>query len=119
MQNTKIANGNPFTFREALAERLHFDRDWDIEISRADFDALFTKTDERITFTFHGWDGKSYDGESRTARVLRTSLPCYEDCAFIKVGKGVHMIDTEDQVVEKATGLSHPTCDWVTNVGRK
>lgn len=118
MKNTKIANANPFTFRKELTDLLHLDANWETEITREDFECLFTKTTERITFTFHGWDGKSYDGESRTARVLRTNLPGYEDCAFIKVGKSVHLIDMEHQAAEKATGVSHPTCDWVTDVKR-
>lgn len=29
----------------------------------------FTETNEKITFTFGGWDGKSYDGETRTSKV--------------------------------------------------
>lgn len=28
-----------------------------------------TKTSEKITFTFGGWDGKSYNGETRTSEV--------------------------------------------------
>ncbi len=44
-----------------------------IAISRADFEACFTKTAESIEFTFGGWDGKSYGGETRKARILRTA----------------------------------------------
>lgn len=29
----------------------------------------FEKTNEKITFTFGGWDGKSYNGETRTSNV--------------------------------------------------
>ena len=39
-------------------------REYNTAITRADFEAHFTKTKERIEFTFNGWDGKSYDGET-------------------------------------------------------
>lgn len=29
----------------------------------------FTKTGEKVTFTFNGWDGKSYNGEGQTKPV--------------------------------------------------
>lgn len=32
------------------------------------------KTDEKITFTFGGWDGKSYDGETRTQNVYTNPM---------------------------------------------
>ena len=46
-----------------------------IAISRRTFEELFTHTKERIEFTFNGWDGKSYNGESRVARVYRSNFP--------------------------------------------
>jgi len=115
MTNT---NKNSFTFRDALAETLHFDRAWDVTISREDFERLFTKTKESIEFTFRGWDGKSYDGESRKAKVLRTNLPGWEEFRFIKVGKHVHMVDEDGWATEKATGIAHHTVGWVTEVAR-
>ncbi|MBO5743913.1 MAG: hypothetical protein J6R68_06495 [Clostridia bacterium] len=30
---------------------------------------LFVKTNEKVTITFNGWDGKSYNGETRTMNV--------------------------------------------------
>ena len=45
-----------------------------IAISRADYKALFYKTDERIERTFQGLDGKSYDGEARGARVVPMTI---------------------------------------------
>ena len=60
-----------------------------IAISRRTFEEQFTRTKERIEFTFNGWDGKSYDGESRVARIYRSNLPGYEDCIFVKVGKAL------------------------------
>ena len=80
------------------------------------FEELFTHTKERIEFTFNGWDGKSYNGESRVARVYRSNLPGYEDCIFVKVGKALHYIDTEYQVVNKLTGEAHPTAGWLVDV---
>lgn len=87
-----------------------------IAISRRTFEELFTHTKERIEFTFNGWDGKSYDGESRVAHIYRSNLPGYEDCIFVKVGKALHYIDTEDQVVNKLTGEAHPTAGWLVDV---
>ena len=85
-------------------------------ITRADFEAHFTKTRESIRFTFNGWDGKSYDGESRSASVYRTSIPGFENVRLIKVGKGLHYIDEDRMVVEKATGESHPEASWLVDV---
>ena len=84
-------------------------------ISRDDFDRSFTKTKERIEFTFGGWDGKSYDGETRTAYIYHTNIPGYEHHRFIKVGKSVHYI-TDTQVTEKVTGEKHPLVNWLVDV---
>ena len=59
-------------FKEIRAQLVTFN--YGTEITKADFERHFTKTDERITFTFNGWDGKSYDGETRTARILHANL---------------------------------------------
>jgi len=93
-------------------------KNYNTEITRADFEAHFTKTKERIEFTFNGWDGKSYDGESRRAHIYRTDIPGYEDARFIKVGKGLHYIDEESSVLEKATGAFHKEAEWLVDVGR-
>ena len=85
-----------------------FLEDYNTAITREDFETFFTKTKEKVTFTFNGWDGKSYDGESRTATVYRTSIKGYENVRLIKVGKGLHYIDEDRMVIEKATGESHP-----------
>ena len=84
----------------------------------SEFEESFTKTKETVTFTFGGWDGKSYDGESRKARVLRTSIPGYEGIRFIKVGKSLHYIMEDEMRVEKATGESHPEASWLVDVER-
>lgn len=91
---------------------------YNTEITRTEFEALFIKSKERVTFTFNGWDGKSYDGESRTSCVYRTSTPGYEEIRFVKVGKSLHYIDEDDFVTEKATGESHPTASWLVDVAR-
>ena len=97
--------------------RTHFFlEDYITAILREDFERFFTKTKEKVTFTFNGWDGKSYDGEIRTASVYRTSIPGFESVRLIKVGKGLHYIDEDRMVVEKATGESHPEASWLVDV---
>lgn len=91
-------------------------REYNTAITRADFEANFTKTKERIEFTFNGWDGKSYDGEARRACVYRTSIKGYEDARFVKVGKGLHYIDEDSSVLEKATGEYHREAGWLVDV---
>ena len=93
-----------------------FLEDYNTAILREDFERFFTKTKEKVTFTFNGWDGKSYDGESRTASVYRTSIPGFESVRLIKVGKGLHYIYEYRMVVEKATGESHPEASWLVDV---
>ena len=94
-------------------------REFGTAITREDFEAHFRATKEKVTFTFNGWDGKSYDGESRTARIYRTNWEGCEDARFIKVGKGLHLIDEDSRVLEKATGEYHPEADWVLDILRK
>ena len=91
-------------------------REYNTAITRADFEAHFTKTRESVRFTFNGRDGKRYDGESRSARVYRTDLEGCEDARFIKVGKGLHYIDEDSSVLEKATGEYHPEAEWLVDV---
>ena len=103
----------------AYTLRTHFTLgNYDTTITRAEFEARFTKTKETVAFTFNGWDGKSYDGESRKARVLRTNVPGYEDIRFIKVGKHLHYIMEEVMKIEKATGIAHPEASWLVDVER-
>ena len=91
-------------------------KEYNTAITRADFEAHFTKTAESVQFTFNGWDGKSYDGESRKARVYRTSIKGYENARFIKVGKALCYIGEESLILEKATGESHPEAEWLVDV---
>lgn len=87
-------------------------------ITRKDFETHFTKTAESIRFTFNGWDGKSYNGESRNARVYRTDIPGYETARFVKVGKGLHYIDEDSRILEKATGEYHKETEWLVDILR-
>ena len=97
--------------------RTHFFlEDYNTAITRKDFETFFIKTKEKVTFTFNGWDGKSYDGESRRATVYRTTIKGFEGVRLVKVGKGLHYIDENSMVVEKATGQSHPEAEWLVDV---
>ena len=90
--------------------------EYNTAISRTDFEQHFTKTCEKVRFTFNGWDGKSYDGESRNASVYCTDIEGYGDVRFIKVGKHLCYIDEESLVPEKATGEKHPEAEWLVEV---
>ena len=103
----------------AYALRNSFElKDYNTAITKEDFERNFTKTTEKVTFTFNGWDGKSYDGESRSARVIRTKIAGYEDVRFIKVGNHLCYIDEDSLVLEKATGEKHPEVEWLVEVKR-
>lgn len=104
---------NAYTLRNHL-----YLQKYNTEITRAEFEDRFTKIKEKVTFTFNGWDGKSYNGESRSAYIYRTNIEGYENIRLIKVGKGLHYIDEESSVVEKATGESHPEAEWLVDVAR-
>ena len=105
--------------KNAYTLRNHFFlEDYNTAITREDFEAHFTKTKEKVTFTFNGWDGKSYDGESRTASVYRTDIAGYEGVRLVKVGKGLHYIDEDRAILEKATGKTHPEAEWLVDVKR-
>ena len=103
----------------AFALRNHFKLlDRGTAITREAFEACFTKTKEKVTFTFNGWDGKSYNGESRNGYVYRTTVEGFERFKFVKVGKSLHFIDEDYMVTEKATGESHPEASWLIDVER-
>ena len=93
-------------------------REYNTAITREDFENNFHRTAERITFTLNGWDGASYNGESRNAYVYRTTIEGYEDVRFIKVGKGLHYIDEDSEIIEKATGIAHKEAEWLVDVKR-
>ena len=75
-------------------------------------------SEDKVRFTFNGWDGRSYDGESRSAGVYRTDIEGYTDARFVKVGKHLCYIDEESLVTEKATGEKHPEAEWLVKVLR-
>ena len=89
---------------------------YNTSITREAFEAHFTKTKEKVTFTFNGWDGKSYDGESRVASVYRTDIKGYEDVRLVKVGKGLHYIEEDHEVLENATGKYNEQASWLVDV---
>ena len=93
-------------------------RTYNTSIIRSDFEAHLYKTKESIRFTFGGWDGKIYDGESRNAKVYRTSIPGYEEVRLVKVGKGLHYIEEDHEVLEKATGEFHKRASWLVDIER-
>lgn len=85
----KAHESEDFTMTNIYALRNHFElREYQTAITRADFEAHFKATKEKMTFTFGGWDGESYDGESRTARVYRTDIKGYEDAGSSKSARG-------------------------------
>ena len=92
--------------------------EYNTAITREDFEQHFTKTREKVRFTFNGWDGKSYDGESRNASVYRTDFAGFENERFIKAGNHLCYIDEESLVTEKATGEKHPEAEWLVEVKR-
>lgn len=86
----------------------------------------FTKTNEKVEITFNGWDGKSYDGETRKLNVWTTTT--FPQKKFVNIRKGGferidgshYSIDaffevTERMVIEKATGIAHPVADYYTS----
>ena len=87
-------------------------------ITREESEGSCPRTRESVRFTFNGWDGKSYDGESRSAKVYRTSLPGYENTRFVKVGKALCYIDEDSSILEKATGEYHKEAEWLVDVLR-
>lgn len=63
-----------------------------------------TRTSDRVEFTLNGWDGKSYDGETRKSYVY-LNRHC-DHMRFVRVGKNYFKL-TGQMVVEKATGIAH------------
>lgn len=83
----------------------------------------FKKTNEKIQVTFNGWDGKSYDGESRRMAIwVNPNIPGKKFVNKRQGGferwDGTHysidafFVVTDHMVVEKATGEEHPEVDY-------
>ena len=102
---------NTYLLRYEFALRVY-----NTAITREDFEKHFNRTREKVRFTFGGWDGKSYDNESRSASVFRTDVPGYEDARFVKVGPHLHFIMEDEMRIEKATGEAHPEASWLVDV---
>lgn len=79
----------------------------------------FVKTNEKIEVTFGGWDGKSYDGETRKMNVWVCDKMPGKKFVYKRQGGfenwdgGKYKIDgafevTDEMMVEKATGIEHP-----------
>ena len=94
-------------------------REYKTAITREDFEAAFYKTKEKITFTLNGWDGKSYDGESRNGTIYRTNKEGYEAERFVKVGKHLLYIVEDSNVLELQTGEYHKEAEWFLDVLKK
>jgi len=85
----------------------------------------FTKTKEKVEITFNGWDGKSYDGESRKMNVW--VCESHPEKKFVHIRKSFvngswgsykadcFMMITDNMVVEKATGIAHPEVEYFTS----
>lgn len=83
----------------------------------------FVKTNEKVEVTFNGWDGNSYNGESRKMNVW--VCPTIADKKFVYLRKGgfesiqngKYKIDavfevTDNMIVEKATGIAHAEAEY-------
>ena len=86
----------------------------------------FVKTSKKVEVTFNGWDGRSYNGETRKMNVW--TCPTHPDKKFVYLRKGgfesyqdgKYKIDamfeiTDNMVVEKSTGIAHPEVDYFTS----
>lgn len=89
----------------------------------------WVKTKEKIEVTFNGWDGKSYNGESRVMNVWASEAHPEKKFVYKRQGGfeswqgGTYKIDavfevTDNMIVNKITGESHPEVElfWYTEV---
>lgn len=83
----------------------------------------FVKTNEKMEVTFNGWDGKSYDGESKKMAIWTNSK--HPGKKFVNKKKGGfqrwdgtrYSIDaffevTDNMVINKLTGEAHPEVEY-------
>lgn len=86
----------------------------------------FVKTSEKVEVTFNGWDGKSYNGETRKMNVWTSKTHPDKKFVYARVGGfesiqgGKYKVDavfeiTENMVVEKATGIAHAEVEYYTS----
>lgn len=87
----------------------------------------FVKTNEKIEVTFNGWDGKSYNCETRKMNVwvcdkmpgrkfVNTRKGGFERCDGKHYSIDAFFAVTDRMVVEKATGIEHPEVDYWCSV---
>ena len=81
------------------------------------------KTSEKIEVTFNGWDGKSYDGESRKMNVWISNTHPGKKFVYKRQGGfqswdgTTYKIDaifevTDKMILNKATGEYHPEVEY-------
>lgn len=86
----------------------------------------FVKTSEKVEITFNGWDGKSYNGESRKMNVWKNERFPEKKFVYLRKGGfestnyGKYKIDavfevTDRMVVEQETGIEHPEAEYYTS----
>ena len=87
----------------------------------------FVKTNEKIEVTFNGWDGKSYDGESRKMNVWICDKHPEKKFVYLRKGGfeniqiGKYKIDavfeiTNKMIMNKLTGEEHPEVEYFWSV---
>ena len=79
------------------------------------------------TYTFKK-NGKAYSAKANNRFEAQEQIELafgislkgatFEEVRLIKVGKGLHYIDEERQITEKATGVKHPEAGWLVDVER-
>lgn len=83
----------------------------------------WVKTSEKIEVTFNGWDGRSYDGESRKMNVWTSETHPGKKFVYKRQGgfesaqDGKYKVDcifevTDKMVLNKQTGEMHPEVDF-------
>lgn len=82
------------------------------------------KTSEKIEVTFNGWDGKSYDGESKKMNVWvdekfhpGKKFVYKRQGGFQSIQNGTYKIDaifeiTDNMILNKKTGEYHPEVEY-------
>lgn len=83
----------------------------------------WVETNEKIEVTFNGWDGRSYDGESRKMNVWVSAAHPGKKFVYKRQGgfqswqNGTYKIDaifeiTDNMILNKATGEYHPEVEY-------
>ena len=88
-------------------------------MSKDDFLKHFIKTNKKVRYTFGGWDGHSYNGESRNGTIYKTDIKGFENEDFIVFRNSVHYVMYNDMIEDKVNGGEHPTVSWFVDVSNK